>query len=91
MEVLAAAFAAHPERFVQGAPQLPQLPTAAWINKPKETDRLIIRLGENEVVVREQYRPETGDGKSGSVKNLILTPGNIPQMLLEEAKTKPSA
>lgn len=43
LEVLGAAFAAHPERFVRGAPQLPQLPTAAWINKPKETDRLILR------------------------------------------------
>jgi putative transposase len=32
--VLAAAFAATPERFVRGAPKPPTLPTAAWINKP---------------------------------------------------------
>ena len=32
--VLAAAFAARPERFVRGAPKPPTLPTAAWINKP---------------------------------------------------------
>ena len=32
--VLAAAHAAHPERFVRGVPQAPQLPTAVWINKP---------------------------------------------------------
>ena len=32
--VLAAAYAAKPERFVGGAPQPPTLPTAAWINKP---------------------------------------------------------
>jgi putative transposase len=32
--VLAAAYAAHPERFVAGAPQPPALPTAVWINKP---------------------------------------------------------
>jgi putative transposase len=32
--VLAAAYAATPERFVRGAPQPPTLPTAAWINKP---------------------------------------------------------
>ena len=32
--VLAAAYAAKPERFVRGAPQPPTLPTAAWINKP---------------------------------------------------------
>ena len=32
--VLAAAYAAKPERFVRGAPQPPTLPSAAWINKP---------------------------------------------------------
>ena len=32
--VLAAAYAAHPERFVRGMPQPPKLPTAAWINRP---------------------------------------------------------
>jgi putative transposase len=32
--VLAAAYAANPERFVGGAPQPPTLPTAAWINEP---------------------------------------------------------
>jgi len=34
-QVLAAAHAAHPERFVRQAPRPPQLPTAAWINPPK--------------------------------------------------------
>ena len=33
--VLSAAFFAHPERFVRGAPQPPMVPEAAWINKPK--------------------------------------------------------
>jgi putative transposase len=32
--VLAAAFAAHPERFVAGAPRPPACPTAVWINPP---------------------------------------------------------
>jgi putative transposase len=32
--VLAAAYAATPERFVRGTPRPPTLPTAAWINKP---------------------------------------------------------
>ena len=32
--VLAAAYAANPERFGRGMPQPPQLPTAAWINRP---------------------------------------------------------
>ena len=34
--VLHAAYAAHPERFVRNPPVPPELPTAAWINKPKE-------------------------------------------------------
>ena len=33
-QVLDAAYAAMPERFVRGAPKPPTLPTAAWINKP---------------------------------------------------------
>ena len=34
--VLNAAYAAHPERFVRKPPQPPALPTAVWINEPKE-------------------------------------------------------
>jgi putative transposase len=33
-QVLATAYAAHPERFVRQVPRPPQLPTAAWINPP---------------------------------------------------------
>ena len=33
--VLAVAYARHPERFVRRAPVPPELPTAAWINKPE--------------------------------------------------------
>jgi hypothetical protein len=38
--VLAAAYARHPERFVNGQPQPADLPTAVWINPPtkKTTD-----------------------------------------------------
>jgi len=32
--VLAAAYQAHPERFLQGQPQPPELPDAVWINPP---------------------------------------------------------
>jgi putative transposase len=40
-QVLARAYAAHPERFVGGLPQPPARPTAVWINPPKPppTDR----------------------------------------------------
>lgn len=34
-DVLAAAYAAHPERFVRGVPQPAAAPTAVWINPPK--------------------------------------------------------
>jgi putative transposase len=33
-QVLAAAYAAHPERFVNGRPHPADLPTAVWINSP---------------------------------------------------------
>jgi putative transposase len=36
-EVLAAAYAAHPERFVRQPPEPPALPHVAWINKPEDT------------------------------------------------------
>ncbi len=35
-QVLQLAYAAHPERFVKGRPQPPQLPIAVWINPPKK-------------------------------------------------------
>jgi putative transposase len=34
-QVLAAAYAAHPERFVRGLPQPPALPSEVWINPPE--------------------------------------------------------
>lgn len=37
-QVLAAAYAAHPERFVRREPEPPAVPTAAWINAPKPTN-----------------------------------------------------
>jgi hypothetical protein len=36
---LAAAYAAHPERFVGGVPRPASLPTAVWINPPPQTGR----------------------------------------------------
>ena len=35
-ETLAAAYAAHPERFVRKPPAPPKVPTSVWINKPHE-------------------------------------------------------
>ena len=36
--VLNAAYAAHPERFVQKPPEPPKLPSGSWINKPDDTE-----------------------------------------------------
>ena len=38
--VLDAAYQRHPERFVRKPPVPPELPTAAWINKPSDTKEL---------------------------------------------------
>jgi len=43
-EVLRNAFNRNPERFVRGIPSPPELPTAAWINKPK-TDAITSTTG----------------------------------------------
>jgi putative transposase len=40
-QVLAAAYAANPDRFVRGIPQPPRLPTAAWINRPAASEELL--------------------------------------------------
>ncbi len=39
-DVLAAAYARNPERFVRKHPEPPALPTAAWINRPLEIDSM---------------------------------------------------
>lgn len=36
--ILAQAYAAHPERFVNGCPQPPALPSEVWLNPPKPSD-----------------------------------------------------
>jgi putative transposase len=45
--VLAAAYVAHPERFVNGPPRPADLPTAVWINppvkKPARQDAAVMR------------------------------------------------
>jgi putative transposase len=39
--ILAEAYCAHPERFRNGRPTPPQLPTAAWINRPADEEQLM--------------------------------------------------
>jgi putative transposase len=37
--VLEAAYADHPERFVRGLPEVPEVPSAVWINKPESIQK----------------------------------------------------
>lgn len=54
--VLQRAYAAHPERFVKGAPVSPTLPDAVWINPPKgDTDQPANVLNPSDL------RPECGE------------------------------
>jgi putative transposase len=68
-DVLAAAYAAHPERFVHGAPQPAAAPTAVWINPPKpllatdtqDTDRRGSSQIDASVLVQGSGTPKNGD------------------------------
>jgi len=48
--VLAAAYAAHPERFVKGRPQPADLPTAVWINPPMK-DSAVTTIDRNATLI----------------------------------------
>jgi hypothetical protein len=43
--VLAAVYAAHPERLVRKPPEPPTLPADAWINKPGQTEEAAQQIG----------------------------------------------
>src|SRR5450759_110708 len=59
-QVLAGAYAAHPERFVGGLPQPPPRPTEVWINppKPSPTD-----CGEHTDIVGSPQRHDLDPGE----------------------------
>ena len=68
-QVLARAYAAHPERFVGGLPQPPARPTEVWINPPKPlpTDR-----GEKTDFVGSPQCHDLGPGEDmGTPKNSV--------------------
>jgi putative transposase len=54
--VLAAAYSAHPERFVGGQPRPPTLPTEVWINRPKAALVEPKRDSQPEVVTNLAFR-----------------------------------
>ncbi|MCA1604580.1 MAG: IS3 family transposase [Acidobacteria bacterium] len=69
--VLQQAYEKNPQRFVRGLPQPPLLPTAAWINKPKEISRTegseIINLSMTGIEQKNGFHicPITNDPPSG--------------------------
>ena len=59
-QVLAAAYAAHPERFVNGRPHPADLPTAVWINPPaEEIDRSGCPRNDDRHLGRPTGRPDS--------------------------------
>jgi hypothetical protein len=46
--VLQQAYKAHPERFVNGPPRVPELARAVWINPPKDTAPAAVDAAKNE-------------------------------------------
>ena len=68
-QVLAGAYAQHPERFVGGRPRPAVLPTAVWINAPKPenekqaTDERVVVVVE---AVAPGVRPQRSEGLSPS-------------------------
>jgi hypothetical protein len=49
-QVLATAYAAHPERFVRGKPAPPRLPKEVWINKPKiQDEKQVVELASQHI------------------------------------------
>jgi putative transposase len=76
-EVLRTAFNRNPERFVRGIPSPPNLPTAAWINKPKtETNGSEAEVVPEKVLIPGVvgYGPE-GDRRSwGNLEGGLLDP-----------------
>jgi putative transposase len=59
--VLAAAYAAHPERFPRGVPQPPVVPSAVWINKPKNGTMALLGAGPAETDARGWSRTDDPD------------------------------
>ena len=74
VRVLAAAFAAHPERFVAGVPRPPALPTEVWINKPKVAVVEPDRDSEPEVVTN--FAPRASQSHAADSTHTQVSPRN---------------
>ena len=76
--VLAAAFAARPDRFVGGTPQPPRPPLAAWINPPDDEQAALKRLSSQ----RLSSLPLSLDAPLASSLSIEPAAGPLPPSLL---------
>lgn len=74
-QVLTAAYGAHPERFVRGAPQPPALPAAVWINPPASTAVATPRMSETGTERTGPAAPARGSASSGFTAQRPLDAG----------------
>ena len=65
-ETLAAAYAAHPERFPHGPPRPPSLPNAVWINPPKAVPGATLAPGDAQRSISGAASAVTGDAPTGA-------------------------
>ncbi len=80
--VLQEVFTKHPQRFVRGLPQPAPLPTAAWINKPKELCRTDGPQPANSLL--------TGSEPKNGLHNCPITNQPLPGKGLVTGKFQPS-
>ena len=76
-QVLSAAYAAHPERFVRKPPQPPRLPHAVWINPPKEASASQDRAGATISIEDDRRVPLKLAGRLVSSDPVIVSPHAI--------------
>lgn len=76
-QVLQAAYQKNPERFVQGPPKPPELPTEVWINPPKKSAK---DTQETIVAAAEAVDPVVNSGRS---RELSTSPQQIYQEIVE--------
>lgn len=84
-QVLSAAYAQHPERFVRGLPSVPEVPDAVWINAPKpeqeqeknQDEPLVVVVAVDPVV-----RPQRSEGLSTSPQPVTPAQGAVQDLVL---------
>jgi len=78
-DVLSAANAAHPERFVKGCPTVPMPPTEVWINPPA------LELPAAEIAY---VTSETAGPQAPAEPSVVIQPGQRDHILTKEGKAR---